>query len=62
MEKKFFIIQIASIIQFQMSNFLILKYIGAVEVTEYNIAYKYMSVIMMIWGITKSLAMENKLK
>ena len=48
---KFFIIQIASIIQFQMSNFLILKYIGAVEVTEYNIAYKYMSVIMMIWSI-----------
>ena len=48
---KFFIIQIASIIQFQMANFLILRYIGPVEVTEYNIAYKYMSIIMMIWSI-----------
>lgn len=48
---KFFIIQIAALIQFQMSNFLILKYIGPVEVTAYNVAYKYMSIIMMIWSI-----------
>ena len=48
---KFFIIQIAGIIQYQMSNFLILKYIGAVEVTAYNIAYKYISVIWMLWTI-----------
>lgn len=48
---KFFIIQIAGIIQYQMSNFLILKYVGAAEVTAYNIAYKYISVIWMVWSI-----------
>lgn len=48
---KFFIIQIAGIIQFQMSNFLILKYFGATEVTAYNIAYKYISVLWMAWSI-----------
>lgn len=48
---KFFIIQIAGIIQYQMSNFLILRYIGATEVTAYNIAYKYISVLWMAWSI-----------
>lgn len=48
---QFFVIQIASIIQYQMINFLILRYYGATEVTEYNIAYKYFSVLTMIWGI-----------
>lgn len=48
---QFFIIQIAAIIQYQMTNFLIMRYFGAVSVTEYNIAYKYFSVITMIWGI-----------
>ena len=48
---KFFIIQIAGIIQYQMSNFLILRYIGATEVTAYNIAYKYISVLWMVWSI-----------
>lgn len=48
---KFFIIQIAGIIQYQMSNFLILRYIGASEVTSYNIAYKYISVLWMVWSI-----------
>lgn len=48
---KFFIIQIAGIIQYQMSNFLILRYIGATEVTAYNIAYKYISVVWMVWSI-----------
>lgn len=48
---KFFIIQIAGIIQYQMSNFLILRYIGANEVTYYNISYKYVSVLWMFWSI-----------
>ena len=48
---KFFVIQIAGIIQYQMSNFLILRYIGATEVTAYNIAYKYISVLWMLWSI-----------
>ena len=48
---QFFIIQIAAIIQYQMINFLILRYFGASEVTAYNIGYKYFSVITMIWSI-----------
>lgn len=48
---QFFIIQIAGIIQYQMINFLILRYYGASEVTSYNIAFKYFSVLTMIWGI-----------
>lgn len=48
---QFFIIQIAGVVQWQMANFLIIRYFGAVSVTEYNIAYKYLSVLFMVWGI-----------
>lgn len=48
---QFFIIQIASIIQYQMINFLIMRYYGATEVTEYNIAFRYFSILTMVWGI-----------
>lgn len=48
---QFFIIQIAGVIQWQMANFLIIRYFGAVSVTEYNIAYKYLSVLYMVWSI-----------
>ena len=48
---KFFIIQIAAIVQYQMINFLIMRYYGASEVTSYNIAFKYFSVVTMLWGI-----------
>lgn len=48
---QFFIIQIASIVQYQMMNFIILHYYGAIDVTAYNIAYKYFNVVYMVWGI-----------
>lgn len=48
---KFFIIQIAGIIQFQMVNFLIIRNYGAEDVTSYNIAYKYYNALYMVWGI-----------
>ena len=32
-----------------MTNFLIIRYFGATEVTEYNIAYKYFNVPYMFW-------------
>ena len=47
----FFIIQIAGVIQYQMTNFLIIHHFGASEVTAYNIAYKYFNVAYMVWGI-----------
>lgn len=46
---KFFIIQICFIIQYQISNFLILRYYGANDVTAYNIAFKYMNAFYTIW-------------
>lgn len=48
---QFFIIQVAGVIQYQMTNFLIIHYFGAAEVTEYNIAYKYFNVPYMLWVI-----------
>ena len=46
---KFFIIQICFIIQYQISNFLIIRYYGADDVTVYNIAFKYMNALYTIW-------------
>lgn len=46
---QFFIIQIAGVIQFQLTNFLIIHNFGATEVTEYNVAYKLFNVPYMLW-------------
>lgn len=46
---KFFIIQICFIIQYQISNFLILKFYGVADVTSYNISFKYFNVLHGIW-------------
>lgn len=47
----FFIIQIAVLIQFQLTNFLIMRYYGPSDVTEYNVAQKYLSMLFMVWNI-----------
>lgn len=47
----FFICQISLMIRTQMANFLILRYYGAEEVTNYNISTRYFEVLTMIWGI-----------
>ena len=44
---KFFIIQIATIIQYQMSSFIVARNLGMNEVTDFNIAYKYFGVLTM---------------
>ena len=44
---KFFVIQIAAIIQFQTANILIARIFSMEDVTEYNIAYKYFNVLNM---------------
>ena len=51
---KFFVIQIAVVIQYQMINFLILKYYGAPDVTSYNVGYKYFNILTMFWTILLS--------
>src|SRR5690606_12269370 len=41
----FFIIQIASIVQFESANIIISRNFGPVHVTDYNIVYKYFGVL-----------------
>lgn len=48
---KFFIIQVAGIIQFQTANIIIAQYFGSLEVTSYNIVYKYFSILSMVFSI-----------
>ena len=48
---KFFIIHIASIVLYQLTNLLIIRHYGPTDVTAYNIAYKYFSVLFMVWNI-----------
>lgn len=45
---KFFLIQIATIILFQMINILISRFCGSEQVAVYNISYKYLSVLLMV--------------
>ncbi|HMK03340.1 MAG TPA: oligosaccharide flippase family protein, partial [Ferruginibacter sp.] len=51
---KFFVLQIAAIVQFETSLFLIAHYFGTTEVTNYNIAFKYFSVLQMVFMILLS--------
>ncbi len=51
---KFFIIQLQVIILYQCTNILISNLSGPEQVTEYNLAYKYLSVIMMIFSLIVS--------
>lgn len=48
---EFFIIQIASLVLYQMINILISRLCGPEQVTNYNVAYKYMSVALMVVNI-----------
>lgn len=48
---KFFALQIAVVIIYQTSNIIISQLFGPSQVTSYNIAYKYFSVIPMFFGI-----------
>ena len=45
---KFFIIQISMLFVFQFANIILSRVLGPEAVTEYNIAYKYFSVIYMV--------------
>ncbi len=48
---KFLIIQLAVLVIFSTDNFIITRILGPAEVTPYNIAYKYFSLVTMIFGI-----------
>ena len=48
---KFFVLQIVGLVIYQSSNIIIAQYFGPSEVTTYNIAYKYFSILMMVFTI-----------
>ena len=48
---KFFIIQISAVIIYSTDNIIIANILGPAEVTPYNIAFKYFSIIMIIFAI-----------
>ena len=48
---KFFVLQIAVVVIYQVTNVIISNVVGPVAVTEYNIAYKYFSVSFMFFSI-----------
>lgn len=48
---KFFILQVASMVIFQTNNIVIAHIFGPDEVTVYNVAYKYFSMVAMIFWI-----------
>lgn len=51
---QFFIIQIASVITFLTANIIIAQFLGPEQVTIYNIAYKYFSIVIMGFTIIVS--------
>ena len=49
--QKFFWIQLSSLILFQSNNFIIIQICGDSSVTQYNIAYKYLSLVFIAFSI-----------
>lgn len=48
---KFFIIQISAVILYMSQNFIIIRMLGPAEVTNYNIVYRYFSIILILNSI-----------
>lgn len=48
---KFFIIQVAGLIQYQTANFIIAYYYTTTDVTYYNLVYKYFSAVTMLFSL-----------
>ena len=48
---KFFWLQIAGVIQFMTANFLISNFFSPAMVTPYQIAYRYMSIVMVLFTV-----------
>ncbi len=48
---KFFMLQIAGLLLYESSNIIIAQLFGPAKVTTYNIAYKYFSIIPMVFAI-----------
>lgn len=51
---KFFIIQVAALVQYQTANFIIARNFDMESVTDYNITYKYFNILLMGFTIILS--------
>lgn len=51
---KFFVIQIAFIILYQTNNIVIIQKFGPIDVTPFNVAYKYFFILPMFFNIISS--------
>jgi O-antigen/teichoic acid export membrane protein len=47
---KFFFIQVSAVLMYQMTSFLIIRYFSPVEVTEYNVAYRYFNLFFIVFS------------
>lgn len=45
---KFFLLQICGLLTYSMTNFLILQFLSADDVTNYNLSYKYFSALLIL--------------
>jgi len=48
---KFFVIQIAVVLLYQTNNIIIAQILGPLQVTSYNIAFKFFSILIMFFSI-----------
>lgn len=48
---KFFVLQISAVVLFMSTNLVISKFLGPEEVTPFHVAYRYFSVIMLVFGL-----------
>lgn len=48
---QFFVIQVAGIVVFSTANIVITQLFGPAQVTDYNIAFKYFSIITMLFSV-----------
>ena len=46
---KFFFIQISTILTYQMTSFMIIRYFSPNEVTDYNVAYRYFNLFYVVF-------------
>lgn len=51
---QFFLLQIVSLIIFQTDNLLIAQFFGAKEVTQFNLSYKYYSIVSIAFSVILS--------
>lgn len=51
LSRRFFLLQIASVVFFTTSNIIITQILGPQDVTVYNIAYKYFTIPIMVYSI-----------